>query len=65
MKMLKIERGYLLLAKDKIELGENSTLAYGVVILTHADPKGSKNKLSKLYTSKQEPVNIGHEELLD
>lgn len=61
MKMLKIERGYLLLAKDKIELGENSTLAYGVTILTHADPNGPKNKLSKLYPPKQAPVIIGHD----
>lgn len=56
-----IERGCLLLAKDRIELGENSTLAYGVTILTHADPNGPKNKLSKLYPPKQAPVIIGHD----
>lgn len=56
-----IERGCFLLAKDRIELGENSTLAYGVTILTHADPNGPKNKLSKLYPPKQAPVIIGHD----
>lgn len=56
-----IERGCLLLAKDRIELGENSTLAYGVTILTHADPNGPKNKLSKLYPPKQAPVIIGRD----
>ena len=56
-----IERGCFLLAKDRIELGENSTLAYGVTILTHADPNGPKNKLSKLYPPKQAPVIIGRD----
>lgn len=56
-----IERGCLLLAKDRIELGENSTIAYGVTILTHADPNGPKNKLSKLYPPKQAPVIIGRD----
>lgn len=54
-----IERGCMLLAKDRIELGENTTLAYGVTILTHADPNGPKNRLSKLYPPKQAPVIIG------
>lgn len=56
-----IERGCLLLAKDRIELGENTTLAYGVTILTHADPNGPKNRLSKLYPPKQAPVIIGRD----
>lgn len=56
-----IERGCLLLAKDRIELGENSTLAYGVTILTHADPNGPKNKLSNIYPPKQAPVIIGRD----
>ena len=56
-----IERGCLLLAKDRIEIGDNSTLAYGVSILTHADPNGPKNKLSKLYPPKQAPVIIGND----
>lgn len=56
-----IERGCLLLAKDRIELGENTTLAYGVTILTHADPNGPRNKLSKLYPPKQAPVIIGRD----
>ena len=59
--MPKIERRCLLLAKDRIELGENSTLAYGVTILTHADPSSPKYKLSKLYPPKQAPVIIEHD----
>ena len=55
-----IERGCLLVAKERIELGENTTLAYGVTILTHADPNGPKNKLSKLYPPLQAPVIIGN-----
>lgn len=54
-----IERGCLILAKDKIEIGENSTLAYGVTILTGADPNGPKNKLSNLYPPLKAPVIIG------
>ena len=54
-----IERGCILLAKDRIEIGENSTVAYGVTILTSADPNGPKNKLSKLYPPFKAPVVIG------
>lgn len=54
-----IERGCLILAKDKIEIGENSTLAYGVTILTAADPNGPRNSLSKLYPKITAPVIIG------
>lgn len=56
-----IERGCLLVAKERIELGENTTLAYGVTILTHADPNGPKNRLSQLYPPLQAPVIIGHD----
>lgn len=54
-----IERCCFLLAKDRIEIGENSTLAYGVSIITGADPNGPKNKLSKLYPPLKAPVVIG------
>ena len=56
-----IERGCLLVAKERIELGENTTLAYGVTILTHAAPNDPKNKLSKSYPPLQAPVIIGHD----
>lgn len=49
----------MLLAKDRIELGENSTLAYGVSILTSANPHGPKNKLATLYPAMTAPVIIG------
>jgi len=54
-----IERCCFLLAKDRIEIGENTTLAYGVSIITGADPNGPKNKLSKLYPPLKAPVVIG------
>ena len=54
-----IERECFLLAKDKIEIGVNSTLAYGVTILTGADPNGPCNKLSVLYPPLKAPVKIG------
>ena len=47
------------MAKDRIEIGENSTLAYGVTILTSANPNGPENKLSKLYPKMTAPVKIG------
>ena len=56
-----IERNCFLLAKDKIEIGENSTLAYGVMVLTSADPNGPKNALSALYPPVKAPVIIGRD----
>lgn len=47
------------MAKDRIEIGENSTLAYGVTILTSANPNGPENKLSELYPKMTTPVIIG------
>jgi acetyltransferase-like isoleucine patch superfamily enzyme len=55
-----IERGCTLIAKDKIVIGENSTLAYGVMVLTSADPNGPYNRLSKLYPPIHAPVIIGN-----
>ena len=55
-----IERNGFILAKDRIEIGENTTLAYGVTVLTGADPNGPKNKLSVLYPAKKAPVIIGN-----
>ena len=45
-----------ILARTKIEIGESSGLAYGVTILTGADPR---NDLNKLYPPKNAPVFIG------
>ena len=56
-----IERGCTLVAKDIIEIGQNSTLAYGVMVLTSADPNGPHNKLSKLYPPLKAPVKIGND----
>ena len=54
-----INSNCFLLAKDRIEIGENSTLAYGVTILTSANPNGPGNKLSELYPKMTAPVIIG------
>src|SRR5690606_2882819 len=48
-----------LLAKDKIIIGENSTIAYQCTILTSAYPNGPYNKLIKIYHRKVSPVIIG------
>lgn len=54
-----INYGCFLLAKERIEVGVNSTLAYGVSILTSANPHGPYNRLAKLYPPKIAPVIIG------
>lgn len=56
-----INKNCFLLAKDKIEIGENSTLAYGVTILTSANPNGPHNKLAELYPAMTAPVVIGRD----
>ncbi len=53
-----INYGCFILAKDKITIGENSTLAYNVSILTSANPNGPHNLLSKIYPAKTAPVTI-------
>ena len=54
-----INDGCYLLAKAKIEIGENSTLAYRVTVLTGADPNGPYNALSELYPPLIASVIIG------
>lgn len=55
-----INTGCFLLSKDKIKIGENSTLAYQATILTSANPNGPHNKLALLYPKVTMPVIIGH-----
>lgn len=54
-----INSNVFLLAKDIIEIGENSTLAYGVSIITSANPNGPCNALSSIYPKITAPVKIG------
>lgn len=54
-----INKYCMLLAKNLIEIGENSTLAYGASVLTSANPNGPKNKLAELYPAMTAPVVIG------
>jgi acetyltransferase-like isoleucine patch superfamily enzyme len=58
-KNAEITNNCFLLAKDKITIGENSTLAYQTTILTSAYPNGPYNKLSKIYPRVEAPVTIG------
>lgn len=48
-----------MIAKNKFYIGENSALAYGVTILTTAEPNGPYNELIKLYPAVSKPVTIG------
>lgn len=54
-----VNYGCFLLAKARIEIGDNSALAYGVSIITSAYPNGEHNALSMLYPAKTAPVIIG------
>lgn len=54
-----VNEGCFLLAKAKIEIGENTALAYGVSIITSADPNSEHNALSSLYPAMTAPVTIG------
>ena len=47
-----------LLAREHIYIGENSTLAYRVMILTSANPNTPYNKLANVYPSVQKAVHI-------
>lgn len=48
----------LLIAKNRIEIGENSTLAYRVTVLTTANPNTPYNMLGKIYPPISKPVII-------
>lgn len=54
-----INENCFLLAKNKIEIGKNSTLAYGVIILTSSNPNGPYNILCKYYPKISASVVIG------
>lgn len=54
-----INTGCFLLSKDKIKIGDNSTLAYQATILTSSNPNGPHNKLAKIYPKYTAPVIIG------
>lgn len=51
-----IERGSFIVANDRVEIGTGAAIAYGVTILTSADPR---TKLRKLYPKMTAPVIIG------
>lgn len=54
-----VTSGCFLLAKEKIEIGVNSTLAYQVTLLTSANPNGPNNLLSNIYPKMAAPIIIG------
>lgn len=58
---VEIRAGSMLTAYDKIEIGENTAIAYQVLILTSATPGGPHNSLFNIYKRKKKPVKIGHD----
>src|SRR5699024_10990714 len=58
-KNAEINKGCFLLAKAKIYIGENSTIAYQASLVTSANPNGPKNRLCRLYPSIKKSIHIG------
>ena len=58
-KHAEINSGCFIVAKAPIIIGDHSTLAYQVSILTSAYPNGPYNRLSKIYPKMREEVIIG------
>ncbi|MBW9199773.1 acyltransferase [Bacteroidales bacterium SW299] len=58
-KRAEISADCFLVAKDRIEIGENSTLAFRVTILTTANPNAPYNLLKNIYQPVSKPVIIG------
>lgn len=52
----RIQKNCFLLLREKIEIGRNTGLAYGVTILTSANPY---NELNRIYPGITAPVHIG------
>lgn len=48
----------MFIARAPISIGNNSTIAYRVMLLTSANPNTPYNKLGILYPSKQKPITI-------
>lgn len=53
-----INAGCFLVGRNKIIIGNNSTLAYRVTVLTTANPNGPYNKLAEIYKPMTAPVII-------
>jgi acetyltransferase-like isoleucine patch superfamily enzyme len=54
-----IRSGSRFVAYDKIMIGDNTAIAYEVLILTSAVPSGEHNLLYKIYKRIKKPVTIG------
>lgn len=54
-----IYNGGMLVAHNKISIGENTGIAHQVLILTSSNPRGPRNKLAKVYPKMTAPVIIG------
>ena len=60
-KHAEINYGCFLLLRDRITIGENSTLAYNVSLITSSNPNAPYNILSKsLYPPMTAPIEIGN-----
>lgn len=58
-KNAEINSGVFIIGKEKIVIGENSTLAYQVSLFTSAMPRGPENKLYEIYGCVRKPIEIG------
>ena len=58
-KRAEISADCFLVAKNRIDIGENSTLAFRVTILTTANPNAPYNSLKDIYKPISKPVKIG------
>lgn len=56
-----INTGCFIVAKAKVVIGENSTLAYQTALLTSAYPNGPWNRLSDIYEKVREEIIIGRD----
>ena len=56
-----INSGCFIVAKARIVIGENSTLAYQAALLTSAYPNGPWNKLSDIYEKVRDDIIIGRD----
>ena len=58
-KRAEISADCFLVAKNRIDIGENFTLAFRVTILTTANPNAPYNSLKDIYKPISKPVKIG------
>lgn len=58
---VEIRWGSVMIAYDKISIGDNTAIAYQTLILTSPVPGGKHNSLFNIYQRTKKPVKIGHD----